>query len=698
MRVLITVIWLSFVCCAYSQAWFDHVRRPSKIPSKQLEQLAVDLRLALKNNKKLEEIAKLAPQEAMPRVVFITIGGDKWPGRTYYGTGVTFQAAFKTAVEILQSNEPVFARETVKLCKATIDDARREKRAVSPEWHERMKNPDAWDWLRLDVVQFVQNVPQFSLPRSHVAMTSLCGIAFPPSLGFAFTPEQITGRCLINQNRTLNTGQICDIISEAYNWGALKDWMNLTAKTESTLPISLFETDTFYADAQGSTRLYRGHRMLYDAPAPEQCLDLASACADRLNQIIQPDGKLNKPFPIWYFSGKKETEDFDVRLETAIALLRLNAARPNPNATKAAINVLRPLIRALAAVGPGKRQLAVKEGEPLPETAAQVPRTITTVRTNALLALAMDEMSRQGLHYSDDDKRPAPKLIAERLADYLSDQVESDGLVLDARFLPSGKLFTDDDTFASIEDAALTALAIHGKYPEKAKNIMASVLDKCDKQPIETLLISPWVLEALPAANQEDRKLTIKAIRFAYAAEAYDITPLYPDMYGAVRLSPGYTFTARRTWALTAMSRWLHDTEKEGLATERVTNMRPMLIFHLQGYMDNAASSALPSPILYRGLFRDNMEEYSFNLEGQASQIMALVGFAQEREKLVLPPRKFDVAKARAASDVHPGVLQVVPVFTQDGMDSVVSRNYMGTFSKVQSKKGRVMPKQSRRK
>ena len=120
MRVLSAVIWLVFVCCAYSQAWFDHVRRPSKIPPKQLERLAVDLRRALKNKQKLEDIAKLAPQEAMPRVVFITIGGDKWPGRTYYGTGVSFQAAFRTAVEILQANEPVFARETVKLCKATI--------------------------------------------------------------------------------------------------------------------------------------------------------------------------------------------------------------------------------------------------------------------------------------------------------------------------------------------------------------------------------------------------------------------------------------------------------------------------------------------------------------------------------------------------------------------------------------------------
>ena len=698
MRVLFAVIWLFFVCCAYSQPWFDHVRRPSKIPPRQLEQLAVDLRQALKNKQKLEDIAKLAPQEAMPRVVFITIGGEKWPGRTYYGTGVSFQAAFKTAVEILQSNEPVFARETVKLCKATIDDAKREKRTVSAEWHERMQNPDAWDWLRLDVVQFVQNVPQFSLPRSHVAMTSLYGIAFPPSLGFAFTPEQITGRCLLNPNRTLNTGQICDIISEAYNWGALKDWMNLTAQTESTLPISLFEADTFYADAQGSARLYRGHRMLYETPTPKQCLDWASACADRLNQIIHTNGKLKKPFPIWYFSGKKETEDFDVRLETAIALLRLNAARPTANAQRAAINVMRPLIQALSAFGPGKRQLAVKEGEPLPETASQVPRTITTVRTNALLALAMNEMAQQGLHYSDDTSRPAPKLIAERLTDYLADQVESDGLVLDARFLPSGKLFTDDDTFASIEDAALTALAIHKRYPDKAKTIMTAVLDKCDKQPIEALSISPWILEALPAANQEDKMLTMKAIRFAYAAEAYDITPLYPDMYGAVRSSPGCTFTARRTWALTAMARWLHDTDKEGLATERITNMRPMLIFQLQGHIDSAASSALPSPVLYRGLFRDNLEEYSFNLEGQASQIMALVGFAAEREKMVLPPRRLDIAKARAASDVHPGVLQIVPVFTQNDMDSVVSRNYMGTFSKVQSKTGRVMPKQSRKK
>ena len=698
MRILFAVLCLTFATCAYSQAWFDHVRRPSKVPPEQLEQLAVKLRQALKEKSSLESISKLAPQEAMPRVIFITIGGDKWPGRTYYGTGVSFQAALRTAADILLSNEPVFARETVKLCKTTIEDAMREKRQISKEWYERMEKPDEWDWLRLDVVQFVLNVPQFSLHRSHIAMTSLCGIAFPPSMGFAFTPEQITGRCLLNSNRTLNTGQICDIISEAYNWGALKVWMNLSAEDERTMPISIFEADTFYADANGSTRLYRGHKLEYDAPSPKHCLDLASACADRLSQFILANGKLDRPFPVWYFSGKKETEEFDVRIETSIALLRLNAAMPNPNARRAAINILRPLVQALATYGPGKRQLVVREKEPLPETAAQVPRTITTVRTNALLALAMSELARQGIHYSDDESRPAPKLIAERLMDYLASQVESDGLVLDSRFFPSGRLITEDDTFASLEDAALTALAIQGKYPEKAKQIMAAVLDKCDKQPIETLTISPWIVEALPAANQDDPLLTMKAIRFAYAAEAYDTSPLYPDMYGAVRSAPGCTFTAKRTWTLAAMARWLNSQEKEGLAAERLANMRPMLIFQAQAYIDNAASSALPSPLLYRGLFRDNLEDYAFNLEGQASQIMSLVGYAMERGKLRFPPKKLDVAAARVSTDMHPSVLQIMPVYTQTDMKNVVSRNYMGTFSEVQSKTRRAQPKQSRKK
>lgn len=696
MRILFVILCVSFACCVYSQPWFDHVRRPSKIPKKQLEQFTVNLRQALKDKTSLEKIAKLAPQENMPRVVFITIGGDNWPGRTYYGTGVSFQAAVKTAADFLLANEPVFAMETKKLSKSIIEDAKREKRSISPEWQERMEKPDAWDWLRLDVVQFVQNVPQFSIPRSHIAMTSLCGIAFSPSLGFAFTPDQLTGRCLLNANRTLNTRQICDVISESYNWGALKEWMALSSDDENTTPISIFETDTFYADAQGSTRLYRGHRLEYDAPTPQQCLDMASSCADRLNQMILDDGKVKRPFPVWYFSGKKETEEYDIRLEAAIALLRLNAARKNPNAQMAAIKLIRPIIAHVSIFGTNKNQLVVKENEPLPENSSRVPRIITSVKTNALLALAMSEMAKQGIHYSDDEKRTAPKLVAEGLVDYLATQVESDGFVMDSRFVSNGKPYTDDNTFASIEDASITALAISAKYPKLANAIMTSILNKCDRQPIETLTISPWIMEALPAADREDRLLTMKAIRFSYAVEAYDISPLYPDMYGAVRKLPGCTLTARRTWLLAAMARWLHAEEKDGLASERVANMRPMLIYQTQGYIDKATSSILPSPAVYRSLFRDNLDDYSFNLEGQASQLMALVGYAAEREKLLFPPSKLDIAAARASSDVHPCALQVVPVYTQTGMKDVVSRNFIGTTEVNSTTTKRSFPKQYR--
>ncbi len=699
MRYIFAFVLCAAALCVRSQAWFDHVRRPSALGHEKMEKLAFDLRGALKRNEPLDKIAKLAPQEAMPRVVFITIGGDKWPGRTYFGTGVNFQTAFRTAVDFLLSTEPVFARETLKLAKSRIETAARDKTPISSEWHERIKNPSEWDWLRMDVVQFVQNVPEFSIQRSHIAMTSLCGMAFPPSMGFAFTPEQLTARYMLNDNRTLDTGQICNIISEAYNWGALKVWMNVSADEARVFPISLFETDSYYADGSGAVRLYRGHRLEYDVPSPERCIEMASACAASLGKMITAEGKVNAPFPVWYSSGYKGTEENDACLETAIALFRLYAVTKDPATGRTACALMRPVIRILVPFGEGKKGLAVRENEPLPENAVQVPRHITTVRTNGLMSIALKAMHDCGLDYTGQEGRPEPDVIAGRIADYLAAQVENDGLVLDSRFVPSGKLFTDDDTFASIEDAAIVALAIGERHKEKAVRILESIMEKCERQPLETLSVSPWIAEALMHKGTVDRTFLMKAMRLAYAAEMSDTSPLYPDLYGAVRSRPGCTYSALRTWTSTAMASWLRKIEKFGLASERVRNVRPMVVFHSQAFIDKPAASALPSPALYTGFFRDNLEDYGFNLRGQAAQITALVKFAEEMKALDFPPPKLNIRAARAASDVHPGILQVVPVFTQSGMKNAVSRDFMGTFSGVKQSTRKVqMPKQTRNK
>ena len=194
-------------------------------------------------------LGQLAPVDQTPRVLFLSIGGEEWPARTYFGAGFSFRAAWESLVDIMLANEPLYGEKTAAQAKGMIETAIKEKRPVPAALTARQQNPLAWKWLRLDIVQAALPIANFSVEHSRLALTSLVGLAFVPQLGFAFTPEQLTGRCLLEPTRHLDKQQVGNLISETFNWNALKAWQQISG-IDSGHRVCLFETDSYYSEWQ----------------------------------------------------------------------------------------------------------------------------------------------------------------------------------------------------------------------------------------------------------------------------------------------------------------------------------------------------------------------------------------------------------------------------------------------------------------
>lgn len=692
LAVLVSIVSFAQDFAMPETPWFDHVTTPSTASHKELCELASKLYAAIKLQESPAKIAALAPNDPNPRAVFITIGGNDWPGRTYFGTGFSFAAALQTAADILKANEPVFAKETAKLAKATIEDAAKEGKRPAQEWVARLNAPGEWNWLRLDVVQVAKPAFGFSVDRSRIALTSLVGLSFGPQVGFAFTPEQLTARCLINESRHIAKQQVCNLISETYNWTALKSWMKLSA-VDAGHRICLFETDSFYTDGDNAVRLYRGHSLKDLPPNAEECLSMAMKCADRLISRLEPGtGKFSSPFPAWYPTGADGDESFDALAEFAIALTRLGKGTGKQEYINAALLTILPILKSISPFGSGKQASVVVETEELPKDSLLDPRKISTLRTNALTCLSLLELKAAG-----KDTEYGLLKLASRIGLHIRKQIAPGGILYSGIILPSGKLMTDDrkNHFAQIEDSALAALALarlgtdtnDASCTEASREILKELfVQKVVKLPMQSLTLSPWIAEALTYAGRKDKEFVLQMIKIGYAASAdMDTSPLHPDYFGAARQYPSCTLSAERSWLLGNISKWLRMNQKHTLAGEQLAAALPIMLFQTQALIDKAASSVLPSPSAYTWYFRDNLEDYGFELPGQTAQIMSLVTIAgelKEQEKPSLKKVLTQLTQARLESDIHPGPISVNLVSTQVVTDNSDNRNLLGGFEK----------------
>ncbi|MBR4675814.1 MAG: hypothetical protein IKP00_15250 [Victivallales bacterium] len=708
----------TIVVCAWSQLdtampsrpWFDHVRIPAGLSQQELCDLTSALREALKGKSDAKQIGLLAPEDNLARVVFITIGGEKWPGRTYFGTGRSFRNALTSAVDILLSNEPVFASETIKLADATIGDMQKTGQTIPQEWLERKENPTQWNWLRLEVVQAAKPTFGFSVRRSRIALGCLVGFAFGPDLGFAFTPSQVTARNILDDTAHINTQQVGNLISETYNWPALKMWMKLCA-VDAGHRICLFETDSFYSDGATTVRLYRGHTLQNELPTTELCVNLASRCADRIAARLTDEGAFPPPVPEWLSTyreknmtksekkkrAKEETEQggvrgdesLEVKAELAIALCRLARVTNNPAYNDAALKALKPILASMRKSRDGR--VAVVEDEELPESSHQLPDKVALLSTNALTCLALLEMKENGIQTME-----AQDTVILNLASHLAAQLETGCDFAYARYWKTGKNALDEnqEMFANVEETALAILALNktaealGKPELKKDDALNTLMElKLAKPPMESVNTSPWFAEALASSDRTDKEYTLSLRKLGFAVStATDTAPLYPDYYGSVKRRPGCTTAAERSWLLAVLSRKLRSYDKPMLAQEQLQEAMPVLMFQVQASIDFPSSSLLPNPAAYVSYFRDNLENYCFTMSGQVAQMMSLMAVAQEiKETGNFNGTKFlpKLMASRRETDVHPGPVSIDLVLTLDNDPDANARDLMGGFSKT---------------
>ncbi len=718
----------AFFCCALialqaqplptvDDVWFDQVTAPTKLTPAQIEDFCRKIHRAIATGQGEKQLAALAPADQSPRILFLSLSNDQWPARTYFGGGWDFAHAWESTAAIMLANEKAYASETAKQARGTIDDAKREGKPVPKDWVDREKNPGAWNWLRLDIVQVARPSFDYSVEGSKITLTSLVGLAFGPQVGFAFPPAQLTGRCLITSERFLAKQQVANIIAETYNWGAMKNWLRLSA-VESGHRICLFEVDSYATDGQNVVRLYRGHPIA-QLPSNDQCLDAATCAGERLISYLDPaKGTLAVPFPEWIASASdsgpstavSNREAPDAQAELVIALARLaQSNNGKKHLADGAALAARPLQTAMMRYGQKKEFIAVIEKEPVAADSHLEPRRITTLRSNAAACLAFLDLATI---FPDNPDYPA---IATAIGRHLCRQAQPGNGFVAAKLFPSDQIYEGDEVsdYGQAEAEAMAALALaklgkkdhNSDFLEVADDNLAYLLSsKIQKQELTAIATSPWLAEALGQYYRRNNDYVSQLSRLALAAAIDQNTePIFPDLFGAVHDWESMTTAAERSWLLASLSKNLRNSDQAAKAADSLANAAAFLCFQYQARIDRATAAALSRPSYYVDFFRDHLEDFGFDLNGQATQIISLLALRQELiegyggQFPKLDQFKEKLATAQQTIDTHPLPLSVELVIHRGSDDSADGRDLLGDIPKrgavnFRGKGGKIIP------
>ncbi|HQC51568.1 MAG TPA: hypothetical protein PLE92_00425 [Lentisphaeria bacterium] len=698
------------------EPWFDHVTTPSVVPVSKIQDFCLEAHRLLAAKASAATLGQLAPVDQTPRVLFLSIGGEEWPARTYFGAGFSFRAAWESLVDIMLANEPLYGEKTAAQAKGMIETAIKEKRPVPAALTARQQNPLAWKWLRLDIVQAALPIANFSVEHSRLALTSLVGLAFVPQLGFAFTPEQLTGRCLLESTRHLDKQQVGNLISETFNWNALKAWQQISG-IDSGHRVCLFETDSYYCDGKSVVRLFRGHPIAKTMTAAD-CLEAAASAGAKIAAALHPrTGVMQVPFPEWVSSTAQDAEALDAQAEIAFALARLAHVANNPQMAAAAKLAMQPVLAAGLRFGPQRAYGAIVEAEELPPESPLAPRRVAHLRTNAMACLALAELEQ-----ATGDRRQRGTLIA--LADQLKRQALPGGGFIFTVMPQSGQLVdssslslhgkAEAEALATLALLRAGTLATRSDLLNLADQNLEYLLARVSKMPLESLPNTPWLVEVLSLHVLRNQEFASQMDRLGFAASVdVETKPLYPDMYGSVRLWPSATVSAERAWLLASLSKWFRTGGETKKASDFMAAAAPPLVFQMQARMVPASCSGLPRPGHYVDFFRDHLEDFGFDLSGQATQIISLTTLFQELQDGYdgafpgLDKVTEQLAAAQESLGKHPLVLSPELVRTQ--VDATrVSRDLTGditggatktvikTQKPAKSRSGGVMPKKRR--
>ncbi|MDD3694590.1 MAG: hypothetical protein PHG44_01320 [Lentisphaeria bacterium] len=636
---------LSFLCCFLalgvfaqpgpgldrgmpSVPWFDHVRQPLALSSEQGRALCLALRKGLLDEVPIEELLALAPKDKTPRGVFISLGDAAWPERTYFGLGYDFSSALRQVLTILRDREPAYA----ELMRSRLQGDQGGK-ALPSSWREKLKNPGHWSSMRLDIVQAALPIEGFSISRSRVMMCSLNGLAFRPGEGFAFTAEQMTGRYLIDAERRLNVRQIGDFIAESDNWGALKTWLSM-ANSEQEGRVCIFEYDSYFADEQGCRRLFRGHPV-QSGISGRSPLAMSSAVAKRLLDCLQEDGSLKAPFPEWQ-SGRGEGGEFvSSQAELAIALARLAEMSGEQEFLLASKKIIKALLKNCRSSADKLMRFVLEEEELAPDERQQDPRLMLNVQGNALLCLALMET---GLLAEEQYAQACREIMM-----YVSRQQLRSGdfihsLVYPDMRRPLEEAYSEE---SRTETVALAALAMR-RYAEYAGESRLTLIKRYElslkflllrleqHKELAALPLSPWLAELLGQAETLDDAQSVQLGRLALAASLQvEKEPAFPDLFGLPRSFPSMSLAAEQTWIVASLCQFFLRQGKKELANDFLADAWPLWVFQQQARIEPAAASALPRPELYYDFFRDHLEDFGFDLNGQSTQMLSMLAIAK---------------------------------------------------------------------
>lgn len=659
--------------------WFEDVKTSVAITPEAGCSLARALYDGLKNKTAPDKLARLAPPDNTPRALFITLSDGLFPSRTYFATGYNFRDALLTLLQIIDKREPEYAGAITGMLSAQVDLAKEEKRQPPSHVKEKLSRPTQWDRLQLDIVQASMPASGFRIGGSRLLLASAVGLAFDRGSSFAFTPEQLTGRCLLTSQRQLSTTNVANMISESTNWVAWKLW-NEMAASETLFKVCLFESDSFYADREHQYALFRGRPVKFGGEAVDarEIANGAIPIARTVAAGLTPRCTYPAPFLEWvaqWDDGRLTSQEQSQLVETMLQCASLpevdsKTRRELTAAAKCAGQSLLKMLKHYDAdeIGldefPSKRRkttqrtfAAVVEPEVLEDRGGgQLPRRLTLLKSNAAAYLAFAGLA-ESLPDNDDTGNDCHGKLKQLFAHILS------------QFLPDGQFISVlrypeltpllDCAPGGTEGAAIHSLAglVIMRHLELFPQLGSSgklqeLLALIEKHLLTESLAGGKALEDLPLSAEvaqflamrarqagKSRKAILAALTRLILASQHQLSlkPMLPDMFGAPDDIPSMTYAAQRmevcALAADALARCGHADEARAL----LADSWPLWVFQQQAQMIPATASALPQPWQYLGYMRDNLADFGFTLDGMLAQCQSRIALAQALSHLKLP-------------------------------------------------------------
>ncbi|MBR6471775.1 MAG: hypothetical protein IKS83_08255 [Victivallales bacterium] len=666
--------------------WFNDVTQPMPLSEEQGIELVKQLRTGMLARKSIKDVLASIPYDyPSPRVLFLTLGDGIFPGRTYYAAGSSFKDALARLLAIVAKREPEYA-EAIRgelegqIARAreeyeNMTDAQRQQTPPNPllqnplpeNLRRKMQDPLRWNSLRLDVVQATLPVQNFVIAKSRLLLTNAVGIAFDSVAAFAFTPEQLKGRCLVTSEHQLSVVAVSNLIAESNLWSAWQLWTQM-ASSSVGFNVTIFESDCYYADEKGAARLFRGHPACLRRPlVTAGTLDESSrALAGRLCQMWNANGKYEQPFPEWFPARDDGQQSITDQAQLTLALARAAALPELPEQEreklrKGAVAAAKPILKAIKHFDPGELgphfaenktsrrpasqrfYAAVVEDENLRYGFAgaqqmEIPRRLMDLATSANAYLALAELW-QALP-EDDKTGQACRAELRPLVNYILTQIYPNGEFVARRDYPGNVMCLEDQPtlFGRVEIISQCGLVLAKHlelFPEQDAELnlkenvrllqkAATNLALTGKGP-EEYPMTPWLMEFLAVNAAQTPENLAHLMRLGMAAvEGLEKKPFLPDMFGVPVDMPSMTYAAERLWMVcVAVAAIGQQADHTAEAIEILREAWPLLVFMQQARMDSSTASALPCPDEYVGFYRDNLADFGFTMNGQITQLLA---------------------------------------------------------------------------